>query len=461
MEITRYEGNAARHVLIGVITDRAVCGAVAAKWDGNLFASRAENLIAGWAMAHYAKHRKPPGRTIELYFDRWNTSNRDKDTAKLIERFLTVLNEEAGNRHGMTPEVIIDQAGELFRANALRGIRDNIDSYLADGKINEAETAVQKYRGVQLGVGGWSNPLAGGTDIQAAFEENNEEIFRWSVAALGNFLDGVFEREGLVAFMGKAKVGKSFWLQEVAFQALMQFKNVAFFETGDQTKAQLDRRMAGRASKRPYKLRTDYRVKYPKEMYVGDPPELVFKEHTFDGPMPWQQANKALIKLGTKYGHDRLRVSVHRNRSISVLGIENILDDWGRDGWIPDIIIVDYADILAPISGAVMDRDNINATWQGFRALSQKTHSCLVTATQTDAASFGAKVLKRSNFTDDRRKLDHVTTMIGINQEDGEKNLQLTRLNLILGRDLEWSEDTCIWCAQCLAVANPAVLATM
>jgi hypothetical protein len=84
----------------------------------------------------------------------------------------------------------------------------------------------------------------------------------------------------------------------------------------------------------------------------------------------------------------------------------------------------------------------------------------VVTATQTDADSYDAKVLKRGNFSEDKRKYAHVTGMVGINQTDREKAEGLYRLNWVVLRELEFSESKCVWTAGCLAIGNPAIVST-
>lgn len=81
----------------------------------------------------------------------------------------------------------------------------------------------------------------------------------------------------------------------------------------------------------------------------------------------------------------------------------------------------------------------------------------MLTATQADAASFDANLITSSNFSEDRRKLDHVTAMIGINSTDEEKECGIYRLNHIKRRDDDFSVGQVVYTASCLAMANPAV----
>ena len=103
-------------------------------------------------------------------------------------------------------------------------------------------------------------------------------------------------------------------------------------------------------------------------------------------------------------------------------------------------------------------RDQINETWAAMRRMSQELHCLVMTVTQADADSYEADLLRRSNFTNDRRKYDHVTYMFGLNQTDGEKRKGLYRLNWLVGREEDYSETRCCFTAGCLAVSSPMIL---
>jgi replicative DNA helicase len=133
------------------------------------------------------------------------------------------------------------------------------------------------------------------------------------------------------------------------------------------------------------------------------------------------------------------------------------LQTYERSGWVPDIVVIDYADILAPPAGVADNREQINHAWKQMRSLSQEFHCLVVTATQSDAASYNQWILNRRNFTDDKRKLAHVTSMLGINQTEEEKEFGIFRYNFIASREQKYKETKCVYLASCLSIANIAV----
>jgi replicative DNA helicase len=137
--------------------------------------------------------------------------------------------------------------------------------------------------------------------------------------------------------------------------------------------------------------------------------------------------------------------------------IKNQADQWCQEGWVPDVVVIDYADILAPMHSTDEGREQINKTWKAMRALSQSGHALVATATQSSAKGYSANILTRKEFSDDKRKMAHVTAMIGINISEEEKENGLMRLNYIVLRDDEFVSTKCIHVASAIDLMNPAV----
>ena len=135
-----------------------------------------------------------------------------------------------------------------------------------------------------------------------------------------------------------------------------------------------------------------------------------------------------------------IRISTYSSESLTISKLNSEIDFLSEtEGFVPDVIIGDYLDLF----GADMDtlhlsiRDQENKKWQRARKLSQDRDILFLSASQTDAEGFKKKLLDKSNFSEDRRKLDHVTGMIGINMNRGEKIKGIMRMNEIVSRETE------------------------
>ena len=90
---------------------------------------------------------------------------------------------------------------------------------------------------------------------------------------------------------------------------------------------------------------------------------------------------------------------VHSSGSLSAEQLAAHVANGEREGWVPDVIVLDYADLLALPSG-MEKREGIDETWRRLRRLSQDFHCCVVTATQGDAASYRASLIRAGNFSE-------------------------------------------------------------
>lgn len=457
MKVRDRKGDNARAVLIGMATDRRALAVAAEKWDGKLFSSKAENLIGGWCVQHYRKYKKPPRRDIESYFNNWATRHRrDEETVKLVELFLQSLSDESvSGRKSVGSERLVEMAGEVFNLARLRSLREELDGHIDAGDPEKGWEAVTDARKVEIGKDGHVKVLSDSDDLREAFETKDDVLVKFGQPCIDNFFATIFSRGAFVSFQGPEKSGKSFLLQEIAWQGIRNKRNVAFFEVGDQTKSQIMRRFAVRASGKP--IRPERNLGVPVSMESGNPPDVRRDFRKFRRGLTYEEGKLALEAVAEEYGADRLRLSVHPNTSISVGGVEAALEGWTRDNWSPDLVVVDYADILAPLQAKADTRDQINETWKALRRLNQRWDCLLVTATQSDANSYEKRLQDRSNFSEDKRKYAHVTACVAINQLATEKDQGLLRLNILEGRDLDFSTRACLWLASCLPLANPMV----
>jgi hypothetical protein len=120
--------------------------------------------------------------------------------------------------------------------------------------------------------------------------------------------------------------------------------------------------------------------------------------------------------------------------TLSVNEISLMLEKWrDKDNFIPDVICIDYADILK--RGGKDERESIRQNWADLRALSIEQNVLLISATQADAGSYGKFLLDMKNFSEDKRKFAFVTAMFGLNQTQKDKLQKVMRYNTVVVRE--------------------------
>jgi hypothetical protein len=342
-------GGEEREVLIGMIVDRDVLGTVSSKYTPGMFGSRWANVIGKWCVDYFKKYHKAPYKQIASIFQTWSEEKeRDKETVDLIERFLNALSDQYRSaRSEINPQYIIDKSGKYFQRVQLEKLKEDLEEELDAGNLEDAHNLIHKYRPVAIGAGVNSYLINDMESVRVSLSNKKEtQVLLKYPDALGDFFGDTFERDSFVSFEGPEKRGKSFWLFDVVWRTMLEKRKVALFSVGDMSKNQVIRRFAARAAFRPFKAGT---IKLPKKINRKESdlvPIIQHKEKTFDKPMKWSEAWKAFQEWGKALrGTDYIRLSVHPNSTISAEGIHETINLWQNEGWVPDVVVIDYADI--------------------------------------------------------------------------------------------------------------------
>jgi len=455
-----------RTILIGMITNPAVLGRLSGLWkegdlEQGLFESKYANLIGKFCISYFKKYDEAPQKNIGSIYRAWAGAKvRDENLVELVESFLESLSEEYDeDRHNT--DYVLDVAAKYFEVVALNKLADAIKGDLALGQSEEALEKVTNFNKPELGVDVGFDLFSDPQRIQEAFEEGLDPIIEWP-GDLGTFLNPTFTRDSFISFMGPEKRGKTWWLIETAFQALKSRCKVAMFSIGDMSEKQIIRRFAVRMAGRPFRGGS-YEKPSGLRWEENDGHrtlEVDYDTIEVESELSWRPVVKAAERMMRGRTSSMFKMSVHSNATMTMSLMHSIIDRWAVQGWVPDVIVVDYADLVEPPYG-MEERQGINHNWKYMRRLSQDYHSCFVTATQSDAGSYDSYLLTKRHFTGDKRKLSHVTGMLGINMTFEEKNKQLTRLNWIVNREEDWSEDKTVHVAGCLKVGRPAILSIL
>lgn len=304
-------------------------------------------------------------------------------------------------------------------------------------------------------------------------------------------------------------VHNTFWLMEHVMQCVRNHKNVMFFQAGDMTVDQQILRFAVYLSKRNYdpeycaeswiptmdcllnqndscdlpqrqcdhavfpgdsgsdksiddliKAATEFENYKPCDIYNCSNciPTMFVKKAPATPVLTQAHAQRAFDKFHARFPN-RLKMSTHPNESLSVKIIEQELDALEKtEGWIPEVIVIDYMDLLTndpDTSRNADERSKTNQKWKRIRKLANERHMLVISATQAAATSYDKKTIDLKDFSEDKRKNAHVTAMYGINQTDVEKALGIMRLNEMLKRDGKTTPNKQVKVMQALHMGRP------
>lgn len=480
MKISKRDGRPTRKIITAMVVSTPVLAAVSDRWDDSkgMFGSKWPNIIGGWCVKYYRKYGKAPRGEIESLFSRWadrKEGKKDEETIRLVERFLdSISGQYTRERKKINIQYTIDLAAEHFNSVKAEDTCETVKGLLDDGKIVEALSQMDDFKKIEMKAGKRISVLRDKQAIFQAFEERGDPLITFDGPndfGLAEFFGSALLRDTFFLFEGPEKRGKTWIMLDMAWRAMQQGRRVAMFQVGDLSQPQIMRRFMTRASGRPLEATTKGKhVKVP----VGlSPPRdesgiahVVHKEKRWKEDLTKQEAWKASKLLSKGWGkgleNELLFLDVYANSSISINGISSVLASWKREiGWVPDLLVIDYADILAPIDGKVDTRFQIDATHRGMKRLSQEYHLCLISATQTNKESYDAPTIEMKHSAESKTKHAHANGIIGINRSEEEKKLGLYRFNWVVGREWDYSSDVCVYTAGSLALANPMMFSTM
>lgn len=494
-----------RLIITGMIVSDRFLKEVIVIYDADYFELKYANTVASWCIRHFKKYHVAPREVIEDIFVSWEKGNKNQEESLYIKEFLTHVSDEYERADKFNDDYVLDKTVAYFKSRSLKLLSEDISVCIDNNDIQEAEKCLNTFKKVEKVLSEGIEVFEDEEAWRSAFDNSVEVLFEVP-GKLGKMLNEQFTRESLVALMGVAKIGKTWNLQFLADCAIRARCNVAFFQAGDLTQGQMLVRqgisIARRSNKPKYckemliplldcKHNQCDSCEYPRRrmgrvslldtdngiMEFDEAERIGYKpciecedEKWFKGavwytrrcpvrPLVWQEAFREIQAYKRKYKAKRFKLSTHPNKSLTVSKIEAILDTWERvDGFIADVIIIDYADIMAPDNKHHKEgRDGIDEIWAALSSLRQKRRCCVITATQANGAAINQKTVGREHYSNDRRKYDHVTAMYGLSQTAEEKRKGITRWGAIVQREDDWDVDFQVNVLGCLQIGKPYI----
>ena len=136
----------------------------------------------------------------------------------------------------------------------------------------------------------------------------------------------------------------------------------------------------------------------------------------------------ALIKIGKASAW----IEVFPRFSASVRDLERKLDNLENIyNFIPDVILIDYADILKSDDPNLKGVDKEDEVWMALARMASTRKCLVITATQLNKDSLDAKQISATHSAKWIGKLGHVDAMFALNQTPAEKEINVMRVSCI------------------------------
>jgi replicative DNA helicase len=489
-----------KKILTGLIVSDRYCQLVHRMLKKEYFTDPYSRMICVWVQNYFKSYQKAPGKAIQQIYEAENAKMKDAD-ASLVSKLLTDLSSTSHTGSGNW-EYLADKTRDYFRKRSLTLLSDGIQSGLARGDVDNAEAKVRDFAQVKKGLSVWFNPFDRESVQTVMSQDNSNALFSFT-GRLGEMV-GPFERDWLISLMGPMKRGKSWYLQDLAMQALSHRCKVVFFSLEMNREAvskRIYKMMTGMADRegsfyfpvfdcvlnqdgtctKPERMCTGVKVKEQEDadaifrMVRGYRPCDVCRiksGDTFGAKTDYRQATWKILhnqvgevdtKIVLKKARDfkkmfgnNLRVVAYPAFSATFDDLVADLDDLeAEEGFVPDVVCVDYFDIMAIESRDLSERGNIDRQWKRGKGLAGQRHCLVATVSQSNRESIDKISVKQENTAEDIRKLAHVDIMLGLNQVPDEKERGIMRISLLAHRHKDFSFNKDVVVLQSLELGQP------
>lgn len=502
-----------RYLIIAFIVSDSVCRQLYKTYKKEFFQSKATQEISQWCIDFFKEYDSSPQQEIDSIFEMKSKSGKiPPDLEDEISNFLSSIADEFDSWQDLNVQFYVDLGIKYFKKRSFFLLGDQIKEAAESDSIENAESIYADFSKVREQLSESRNILSNeGIEKFYHSVESHPPILLELPGALGQLV-GPIERESFIGILGREKVGKTYALMIFAIAAARKGLNVAVIETGDLTQDQIGRRFYSYLTKKPARekhLNPNHMTPVLDCLYnqMGDcehgkSTEIVsdrdeegkpkfcvditdkdtldsherciecwkdrysrYNHKKFKGSIWWEENPlndiwhpNEVRKAANKF-HKRFKGQIVTEAFPMYEAKASDIRDWcinkqKDEGFIPDILIVDYPDILAPERNAEY-RHQENEKWMILRKISQEFHNCVIVATQADAKSYNADTLQLSNYSEDKRKYSHVTHFFGINKTKAEERLGCLRFNTLLLREDSIKIVNQVSILQDLAISNP------
>ena len=484
-------------ILIGLVTSDSFCRDMFPLIQKETIETPYIARIIHWCRDYYEQYKQAPSAHIKDIYE-IEREGLDKPEQDAISALLTKLSEEY-SLAAVNEDYIKDKALNYIRLRGLKYATSQTSALVEMGRVDEAEAEINKYRAVRIETSKWEDPFHP-TVVQNHFadEQAQKNIIFKLPGAIGNFL-GSFERNWLVGIMAPAKRGKTFWLLELALQAVFAKRRVVIISL-EMNRARIRKRIYNRLTSMSGETR-DYI--YPVfdcfknqdnscnkssrtngirlldsegQKPVYNPEDKYLSCTTCRGtqdfnPATWltttkvermknRKAMKMINAQASHFGYNssfgsNLRILDYPAFSANLARVKyDILDLIEGQNFIPDLIVIDYADILAPEDNRIVGRERIDQTWKSLKGMTDELHCTVATASQSNRASFDKKNVVQTDAAEDIRKIANSDLFLAINQTAQEKKASVTRIAKIASRDQLFDQYSSVIVLQQLALGQ-------
>lgn len=424
-----------RLILCQMITNTKLLQTLYPVASPELFENPYAQRIIRWIKDYFKQAGQAPGRDIESIYLNNRGQIVDSDEAENIAVLLRTLSKDWEKFKINNTDYTANSAMKYLKLQALKRHSRELEMAIASGDPARGEQVIADFKRVESPKGHGVDILSNAEKISEAFSNEEERLFKLQ-GDLGKVL-GWFVRGELVGILSPTKGGKS-WCQWYCAMRASLLNLRALYINLEITEKQLIRRVWESFTGRP---RETSDVEIPRFVVDGSKFRIEYRQTKMEGVNPdIKSIETQQKKFKRQIREGGIRLETFPRFQASLGDIKALLDNLEYyENFVPDVIIVDYADVLRPEYQTKNHLQDENRIWMDLAGLATQRNCCIITATQGNRSSWGGKEYGLKGTGGVYEKLSHVGKLLSLTATDEEKERGVTRVNLLLERDGKFS----------------------
>ncbi len=408
--------------------------------DYTLFTNKHHQTIAKAALPYIAKYKTCPGVQLDYLLE----SELKRGTeGQLLRSYLDEYTKLVGE---IQLEFILEELDKFLQIQELTRSLERAMESLQQGELDEARSLI--YRAVPPVTSGPSEVLLNDPKQSLAFfdRDENNEYYSFGIPTLDK--KGIRpDRKTLSFLIAASGLGKTWFLVEVVKTGLQHHHKVLHItlELSPQKTAQRYLQSIFSLTKEEATL-----VKVPYFQQEADGSSSIkFREFSRESLI--NKRKELYKKLTEMKSYPPLIIKEFPTSTLTVEQLAMYLESLKRErGFVPDLVLIDYADLMKIDSQAL--RVDTGRLYRDLRGLAVSRDFALVTATQGNRESEGAKLVGSKNVSEDWSKIGTADGVLTYSQTADERLLGLARIFVAKWRDT--ADRFIVLCSQCYSIGQ-------
>ena len=343
-----------------MLEDRPFFDQITEVLDVNFFDKKYLQIFTQTLINYRNKYNTHPNSEVMMTLLRTELNHHDKATAQSVREFYARIHTSDGVEES---EFIKDKAIDFCRKQVLKGAMIKSASLLKSSSFEEIEKVIKE--ALVLGTdNNFGHDFR--KDLLKRFELVSRDPTSTGWARMDEIIKGGLGKSELGVVVAPTGAGKSMVLVHLATQAILAGKTVVY-----------------------YTLEL-------KDTVVGQRFDCCIS----DVPLQEHRERQKEIVSKVKDLQGTLIIKEYPTKSASVQTLKNHIEKLRKRGIEPDMILVDYADLLRPVRSSGEKRHELEETYEGLRGLAQTYEIPCWTASQTNRGGLNAEVITMESISE-------------------------------------------------------------